>query len=302
VNQSRVLRGTAAVQLQVQVGGLEPIATYKNNATSEGALLHLPALFALEMAASTSANVLLESPRSPLLPSPLLAPTTPGVCPTALSYVRGLLVLRLLRGLVSKRKRRFLDADTGLDLDFSYITAQLIATGYPSTGLESLYRNPAASLRGLLAARHGLQSCRAWNLCIERGYDAPSLLGCSAHQSLTWFDHTPPPASFLRPLCEDLEGWVKRGKVAVIRACSPPPPPPPPKRTRTLSHIIIFSPHQSLLWLFFFFTLTHKAPHQPTSPASKFLASRRRAARPRRLQGGQGSHGHAACRLAPPQW
>ena len=160
------------------------------------------------MATATSSEVLLAAgatPRVPLSASNVL-PTTPSFLCCVRSYLRGLVLVRLLRGLVSKRKRRFLDEGTGLDLDLSYITDALVATGYPATGLETLYRNPAWQLQRLLAARHGLARCRVWNLCIERSY-AAELLGCSARQTLTWYDHTPPPLAYVRPLCEDIAAW-----------------------------------------------------------------------------------------------
>ena len=45
----------------------------------------------------------------------------------------------ILKRLVSKKKRRFQDSQ--FDLDMSYITDKVIAMGYPSTGMETLYRN-----------------------------------------------------------------------------------------------------------------------------------------------------------------
>ena len=145
-------------------------------------------------------------------------PPNPPLSLRVASYLRSLVLFRVLRGLVSKKKRRFLDPLTGLDLDLSYISSSLVATGYPSQGIESLYRNPASSLRKLLARRHGLPLCRAWNLCIERTYPT-SLLDCSVRQELSWYDHTPPPFSYLRPLCEDIQGWLDANpaNVAVIR-------------------------------------------------------------------------------------
>jgi len=144
--------------------------------------------------------------------------TKPSIFLRISSYTRSLIILRVLRGLVSKKKRRFLDPITGLDLDLSYICSNIIATGYPSQGIESLYRNPASSLSNFLSRRHGLQFCRAWNLCVERVYD-PFLIKCSVHQDLSWYDHTPPPFAFLRPLCEDVQMWLDAhpSNVAVIR-------------------------------------------------------------------------------------
>ena len=119
----------------------------------------------------------------------------------------------LVRRLVSKRKRRF--QGDGFDLDLSLITPRLIASGYPSLGLEALYRNPASSMRRFLVSRHG--AFRVWNLCAERRYDA-SRLGRAPEQALTWWDHTPPPFAAVRPLCAAISAWLAAapGNVACI--------------------------------------------------------------------------------------
>ena len=45
-----------------------------------------------------------------------------------------------LRKLVSGNRRRFIENKVSLDL--TYITPNIIAMSYPSSGFESLYRNP----------------------------------------------------------------------------------------------------------------------------------------------------------------
>ena len=70
----------------------------------------------------------------------------------------------LLQHLVSKKKTRFMK--DGFDLDLAYITPQLIAMGYPSTGAESWYRNPAAQVSR--AARHR-RPCSRRTVCPESG-------------------------------------------------------------------------------------------------------------------------------------
>ena len=45
-----------------------------------------------------------------------------------------------LRKLVSGNRRRFKEENVNLDL--TYITPNIIGMSYPSSGLESLYRNP----------------------------------------------------------------------------------------------------------------------------------------------------------------
>ena len=134
----------------------------------------------------------------------------------ALSFARAPLP-RALRGLVSKKKRRFIDAAVGVDLDLSYITDRVIATGYPAVGVEALYRNPASALRAFLTARHGASATRVWNLCRERGYPN-SVLGenIRVDHELTWYDHCPPPFAFLRPLCEGIALWLQEAPSRIV--------------------------------------------------------------------------------------
>ena len=60
--------------------------------------------------------------------------------------------LNAMRGVVSKKKRRFVDE--GFDLDLTYITPRIIAMGFPSTGGEGLYRNPLPEVQRFFETRH----------------------------------------------------------------------------------------------------------------------------------------------------
>ncbi|KAF9352501.1 hypothetical protein BGX34_012119 [Mortierella sp. NVP85] len=62
--------------------------------------------------------------------------------------------MNLLRHAVSKRKRRYIDKESGLDLDLTYITSSLIAMGFPSKSIEAIYRNPIADVEKFLDSRH----------------------------------------------------------------------------------------------------------------------------------------------------
>jgi hypothetical protein len=56
----------------------------------------------------------------------------------------------IIKTLVSKNKRRFLDAE--YDLDLFYVTPRIIAMGFPSDSVEGLFRNAIAHVQARAAA------------------------------------------------------------------------------------------------------------------------------------------------------
>lgn len=66
-----------------------------------------------------------------------------------------------IKALVSKRKKRF-EWD-GYDLDLAYITDNIIAMGFPSEKLESIYRNSMTEVQRFLQERHA-NHYRVYNL------------------------------------------------------------------------------------------------------------------------------------------
>ena len=76
----------------------------------------------------------------------------------------------LIRGLVSKKKKRFINQQHNFNLDLSYIPTgesvtcdeaddkfepeQLIAMGFPSEGTEAVYRNPMKEVRRFFNTFH----------------------------------------------------------------------------------------------------------------------------------------------------
>lgn len=57
-----------------------------------------------------------------------------------------------IRSMVSKKKKRF--TEDGFDLDLSYITPRIIAMGFPSSGVEGIYRNPLPEVQRFFTKRH----------------------------------------------------------------------------------------------------------------------------------------------------
>jgi len=139
---------------------------------------------------------------------------------------------RKVKHLVSKKKRRFVE--DGFDLDLSYITPRLISMGFPSTGKEALYRNPATQARPRTAWRshHDVHSSAApqhaahfliwqvrafleryhaghakvYNTCAERRrkYEA-EVIGLPAAQlehAYIAHDHNPCALALIEPFCQ----------------------------------------------------------------------------------------------------
>jgi phosphatidylinositol-3,4,5-trisphosphate 3-phosphatase/dual-specificity protein phosphatase PTEN len=70
---------------------------------------------------------------------------------------------------VSKKKKRF--EEDGYNLDLTYITDNIVAMGFPSSGTEALYRNSMSDTIEFFKERHGMGHFKVYNLCSERSYD-----------------------------------------------------------------------------------------------------------------------------------
>lgn len=111
---------------------------------------------------------------------------------------------------MSKKKRRF--QEDGFDLDLSYVLPRLIAMGFPSSGVEGLYRNPVDQVVEFFRKRHtepdtGEPLYKVYNLCSERDYK-PSVF----QNSLAIYpfdDHNPPPLATVRTICDDIHEWLE---------------------------------------------------------------------------------------------
>ena len=108
----------------------------------------------------------------------------------------------IIKRLVSKQKRRFQDSD--FDLDMSYITEKVIAMGFPSTGVETMYRNSLSDVIKFFHVRHNDQ-VKIYNLCLER--DRIYNKNIFPHSKVGLFpatDHNPCPIKLILEFCIDI--------------------------------------------------------------------------------------------------
>lgn len=117
-----------------------------------------------------------------------------------------------VRGLVSKKKRRF--HEDGFDLDLTYITNNIIAMGFPSEKAEGLYRNPMTEVVRFFETRHG-GHYKVYNLCSERSYD-PQKFTTGKVATYAFDDHNAPPFQLIEPFCRDVEEFLGEDERNVV--------------------------------------------------------------------------------------
>ena len=116
-----------------------------------------------------------------------------------------------VRALVSKKKKRL--QEEGFDLDLTYVTRNIIAMGFPSSGLEGLYRNKASDVVSFFKTKHG-SGVWVFNLCSERSYE-PSLFEGQVSR-YPFDDHNPPPLSIIEPFCKEASAWLAKDDDNVV--------------------------------------------------------------------------------------
>ena len=116
-----------------------------------------------------------------------------------------------IRNKVSLNKRRYVEGN--YDLDLSYVGDRIIAMGYPSSGLESLYRNDFTDVRHFLDERHG-DKYWVYNLCSERSYEPISFdnrVSC-----FPFDDHNPPKFDLIRRFCVEAANWLENDPENIV--------------------------------------------------------------------------------------
>ncbi|GCF00316.1 telomerase protein component 1 [Zygosaccharomyces mellis] len=136
---------------------------------------------------------------------------------------------------------------SGLTLDLSYITDQIIVCSYPVTRYPKLmYRNSLEDLVTFLNTQHGPKNWKIYNFKIERGrsdYQDEELmhvvraqetryLSCDFDDStltaelgqflnrVGWMDHSPPPFLLLQNIIDDIHcQLLKSGSSVVVLHC-----------------------------------------------------------------------------------
>lgn len=117
----------------------------------------------------------------------------------------------MLRGVVSKKKKRFQEG--GFDLDLSYITSRIIAMGFPAESLTGLYRNNMVDVQKFMTTRHPGR-VHVYNLCAELHYDAQKFDGQVS--CFPFFDHNPCPLNLILPFCVHVHEWLLKDPDNVV--------------------------------------------------------------------------------------
>ncbi|CAB4055302.1 TPTE [Lepeophtheirus salmonis] len=106
------------------------------------------------------------------------------------------------RQFISQNKRRY--QQDGYDLDLTYVTARVIATSFPSSGMWAWYRNPIEKVASFLDKKHH-GKYKLYNLCSEKTYDVSFF-----HSRVERFmidDHNVPSLSEMLRFAENVREW-----------------------------------------------------------------------------------------------
>ncbi|TRY63667.1 hypothetical protein TCAL_08699 [Tigriopus californicus] len=115
------------------------------------------------------------------------------------------------RQMVSQNKRRY--QQNGFDLDLTYVTARVIATSFPSSGLWAWYRNPISRVSKFLNIQHP-DRYKIYNLCSEKTYDTEYF----QHRVERFMidDHNVPSLQQMLDFAQSAKSWLNANPENVI--------------------------------------------------------------------------------------
>jgi len=114
-------------------------------------------------------------------------------------------VQKATRRTISMNKRRY--QKDGFDLDLTYVTDNVIAMSFPSSGSQSIYRNPISEVVRFFKTKHD-GKFRIYNLCSERGYNAKKFDESVFRVMID--DHNVPTMSDLLGFIDDANQWMSK--------------------------------------------------------------------------------------------
>ena len=107
-----------------------------------------------------------------------------------------------IKHLVSKKKRRYQDSE--FDLDMAYITDRVIAMGFPSVGVETMYRNDVNDVIAFFEKKHK-GNVKIYNLCLEKDRIYEKKLFLRSKVALfPSLDHNPCSVKLILEFCVDI--------------------------------------------------------------------------------------------------
>ena len=117
-------------------------------------------------------------------------------------------LLHCCRKLVSQKKMRY--QEDGFDLDMAYTSPgekRVLTLGFPSAGLEHLYRNPRLEVRKYLERYHH-ERYKIFNLCCEPGRHYDAALFENRVERWPFRDHCVPPLETMLGLSNSAKQWI----------------------------------------------------------------------------------------------
>jgi hypothetical protein len=118
--------------------------------------------------------------------------------------------------MVSKTNRRFVDNDSGYNFDLTWIDDRTVAMGWPATGIEGAYRNPADQVNDFLHQTAQIRGIffKIYNLA-DRDYPHEQFQEIPVEQ-YGFPDHYPPSLELLLTILKSMSSWLTADEKNVV--------------------------------------------------------------------------------------